>query len=395
MEASQPTPSDATSRSRKELDHVSIQSLSKLKTGEISNDTLETCRRLYNYAVADRIKSHSKFYDQEKAMVQRKKENKHLKAVHSQVLLDALFRVDKSFKAYFTGLSRFPKFKRHSHYNSSSYPQSGFKLNGNKLYLSKIGNVKIVLHRKISGVIKRVTVIRDIDQRFVAFLVDESPTLPKSPGKAIGVDSGLLNVIALRDGIVIENPRALRRSVKKIKTLQQDLSRKKKGSHNREKARLKLAKAWRKVRRQRDDFSHKVSHKLSTENNVIVYEDLKIPNMMRNHNLASAIMDATWGKLRRLTAYKAERRGGRVILVNPNGTSQKCSGCAVRVPKSLSERVHQCMKCGLTIDRDINAARTILKLGLERSLVETEPLLVTRISKFQSRKQEANGLSRW
>ena len=101
-------------------------------------------------------------------------------------------------------------------------------------------------------------------------------------------------------------------------------------------------------------------------------------------------MDATWGKLRVMTAYKAERRGGRVILVNPDGTSQKCSGCGGRVPKSLSERVHECMKCGLTIDRDINAARNILKLGLERSLVETEPLLVTRISEFQSRKQEAH-----
>ncbi|MGI0080215.1 MAG: zinc ribbon domain-containing protein, partial [Nitrososphaerales archaeon] len=102
-----------------------------------------------------------------------------------------------------------------------------------------------------------------------------------------------------------------------------------------------------------------------------------------------------WGKLRNLPAYKAERRGGRVILVNPRGTSQKCSGCGEVVPKSLSERVHTCLNCGLTLDRDINAARNILKWGLEQSHAETEPLLVTRISKFQSRKREANEFIRW
>jgi putative transposase len=355
-------------------------------------DTIETCRRLYNYAVADRIQNHTSFYDQEKALVERKKQNKSLKAVHSQVLLDTLFRVDKSFKAFYTRLSKFPRFKRYGRYNSFSYPQSGFRLDGKRLRLSKIGNVKLVLHRKVSGVIKRVTLIRDIDQWFVAFTTDVTPTLPNSPDKSVGVDSGLLNVIALSDGTLVENSHTLKQSIDKIKTLQRDLSRKRKGSRNRVRARIALAKAWRKVRRQRDDFSHKVSSKLAVENNIIVFEDLKIHNMVKNHNLASAIMDATWGKLRRLTAYKAERRGGRVILVNPSGTSQKCSGCEWLSPTKLTlkERMFHCMNCGLTLDRDINASRNILKVGLERSLAETEPLPVTRrISKFQSRKQEA------
>ena len=107
-------------------------------------------------------------------------------------------------------------------------------------------------------------------------------------------------------------------------------------------------------------------------------------NMVKNHSLASAIMDASWGQLRRLTAYKAERRGGRVILVNPSGTSQKCSGCGEMVPKELSERVHDCPRCGLVVDRDVNAARNILERGLEQARVEAEPLLVQRrrISKF-------------
>lgn len=358
--------------------------------------TLETCRRLYNNAVADRIENRSTFYQQEKALVQSK--TKYQKAVHSQVLLDTLFRVDKTFKAFFNGLAEFPKFRRSGHYNSFSYPQSGFKLNGSRIYLSKIGKVRIRLHRKIEGAIKRVTVIRDIDQWFVAFTVEneEDAIMKIQNPKTTGVDVGVLNSIALSDGSTVENPRHLKQNADRIKNLQRQLSRKKKGSRNRDKVRTALAKTWRKVRHQRDDFAHKISHKLATDNGTIVFEDLKLRNMVKNHNLASAILDATWGKLRLLTAYKAKRRGGRVLLVQPNGTSQKCSGCDMVSPirLTLNDRVFRCEYCGLVLDRDINAARNILKMGLERSLVETEPLLIRHISKFQSRKQEAHGFIR-
>jgi putative transposase len=158
------------------------------------------------------------------------------------------------------------------------------------------------------------------------------------------------------------------------------------GSRNRKKAKLSLAKAWRKVRRQRDDFAHKLSHELAEKNGLIVYEDLKIQNMVKNHNLASAIMDACWAKTRQLTVYKAERRGGRVILVNPSWTSQKCSACGVlnAQMKDLSKRVFECESCGLVLDRDVNAARNILQAGQELARVEGAPLLVQRrrISKF-------------
>ncbi len=248
---------------------------------------------------------------------------------------------------------------------------------------------------------KRATIIRDIDQWFVAFSIEESVRSNKQEGEdkknlAIGVDVGVSNLASLSSGELIPNPKFLKQSAEKIKKLQRELSRKKKGSKNREKAKIALAKSWRKVRSQRDDFTHKLSHKLATENKLVVFEDLKIQNMVKNHNLASAIMDSTWGKLRQLTAYKAERRSGRVIFVNPSGTSQKCSERGEMIPKFLSERVHQCLKCGLTLDRDINAARNILKAGLEQAAhAETEPLLVKRISKFQSRKREANEFIRW
>jgi putative transposase len=128
----------------------------------------------------------------------------------------------------------------------------------------------------------------------------------------------------------------LKGSGERIKSLQRGLSHKKKGSKNR-KAKPSLAEAWRKVRRQRDDFAHKLSDQLTKENKVIVFEDLRIGNMVKNHNLASAIMDSAWGGLRQLTVYKAERRGRRVILVEPRGTSQKCSRCGEAVPKEPSE----------------------------------------------------------
>jgi putative transposase len=247
-----------------------------------------------------------------------------------------------------------------------------------------IGAVKVVVHRPLLGRIKRLTVIRDIDQWFAAILVERQPGIVQSREGEVGVDVRVSNVVALSDGTVVENPRFLDGSLEQIKTLQARLSRKKRGSRNREKANRSLAKAWRTVRRQRDDFAHKLSHELAEKNNLIAFEDLRIQNMVKNHNIASAIMDASWGKLRQLTAYKAERRGGRVILIDPRGTSQKCSRCGQILKKDLSVRVHECPSCGLVMDRDVNAARNILQAGQELARVEAAPLLIQRrrISKF-------------
>jgi len=294
----------------------------------IMQETLETCRSLYNMMLADRMERRTDFYEQKKMLVELKHDDKHLKSVHSQVLQDVVLRLDKAYQRFFAALSRYPRFRRSRRYNSFTYPQSGFRLEGDRMRLSTIGEVRVMLHRHVIGTIRRATVIRDINQWFVALLVEEDPGVVQSSsgdGK-VGVDTGISNVVALSDGTVIDNPRFLNRSVERIKSSQRRLSKKKKGSANREKARLSLAKAWRKARRQRDDFAHKLSDKLTKENKVIVFEDLEIRNLVKNNNLASAIMDASWAQLRRLTAYKAERRGGRVILVNPSGTSQKCSG---------------------------------------------------------------------
>ena len=259
-----------------------------------------------------------------------------------------------------------------------------------------IGNVKIRLHRPVDGSMKTCTVIRDIDQWYACITAETKDTATihssssiESEKPAVGVDVGISCLAALSDGTILTNPRSLNRSVGRIKRLQRELSRKKKSSSTRAKAKLRLEKAWRQVRRQRDDTAHKASRKIAENYGLVVFEDLRIKNMVKNHRLASAILDATWSKLRRLTAYKAERRSnGRVVLVEPRGTSQECSGCHEIVEKSLSVRIHLCPHCGLILDRDVNAARNILARGLEQAHAETEPIPIIRIGKFSQRSNK-------
>jgi putative transposase len=365
------------------------------------NATVETCRHLYNDSLGERSQDWDVgFYGQKQLLTLRKQDNKYYKQVHSQVLQDVILRLDKAYQAFFKKLAKYPRFKRKEKCNSFTYPQyGGFRFKEGKLILSCIGAIEIKMHRMPVGTLKRCTVIRDVDQWYCCITADDGVEKPeqKPTENAVGVDVGLLNWITLSDGNKIQNALDFDVQAKHIKELQRSVSRKKKGSKNREKAKIALAKASRKVRRQRDDFVHKTSMKLADGYDTIVFEKLNINNMVKNHNLAAAITDATWGKLRLYTAYKVERRGGQVIVVNPNGTSQKCSGCWVVAKEKLdlSVRVFECHSCGLVIDRDHNAALNILKLGLEQAHAEKQPILVRqRISKFASRKQEARDLSR-
>jgi len=348
-------------------------------------ETLETCRLLYNDLLAERIRNHTGTFEQKRALAACRRENKYLKRVHSQVLQDVTFRLGKAFGAFFGGLTRFPRFKRKGRCNSFTYPQlGGFRIVNRRLYLSMIGEVRIVPHRQIVGSPKTCTIIRDIDRWCACITVKRTDhgEITSSNKTSIGIDLGVTSLAALNDGTILHTPKLLRKSEVEIKTLQGSLSRKQKGSKNREKTKTALAKSWRKLRDRRNDFAHKTSRFFADNYGTIIFEDLKIGNMVKNHHLASAILDACWGKTRRLTAYKAERRGGRVILVDPRGTSQECSGRGKVVEKALSERTHSCPFCGLVLDRDVNAAKNILARGLERAPVETEPLPVIRIGKF-------------
>jgi putative transposase len=194
------------------------------------------------------------------------------------------------------------------------------------------------------------------------------------------VDLGLKNLAVLSTGESILHPKFLRASETKIKIIQREVSRKKKGSNNRRKCARRLAKAHRRVERRRDDFLHKASRALSMKADAIVFENLNINGMLKNHHLAKSISDVSWGKLMQFTHYKAASAGGAVYYVNPSGTSQICSRCGETVKKSLSERNHKCPNCGFSSDRDINAALNILgrlpadSRKLLKTPVETMPL---------------------
>ena len=362
------------------------------------SDTLETCRHLYNDSLGERSCDWDiGFWKQKQLLTLRKQDDKYLKQVHSQVLQDVLLRLDKAYQAFFKKIMKYPKFKRKDKYNSFSYPQyGGFAFKQGKLVLSYIGTVEIKMHRIPVGTLKRCTIIRDVDQWYCCITSDDGAEKQeqKPIENAVGLDVGLNRLMTLSTGETIANPKHLKRSVKKIKELQRSLSRKEKCSKTRHKVKVQLAKAWRHVRNQRTNYAHKVSTELACTYDTMVFEKLNINNMVKNHNLAQAIMDATWGKLRLYTAYKAERRGGRVILVNPCGTSQKCSRCGVVAETKLDlyVRTFECHSCGLVMDRDLNAALNILKSGLEQARAEKRPLLVRqhkRISKFASMRQEA------
>lgn len=205
--------------------------------------------------------------------------------------------------------------------------------------------------------------------------VVEAEVKPK-PREDVGIDVGLNHFAVLSDGDYIENPRLFRRSEQRLAHLQRMLSRKKRGSCNREKARVAVAHLHEKIRNRRADFLHKASRRIADTYQTIYVEDLKIRNMVRNHRLAKSISDAGWGTFVGMLAYKEEESGGRVVPVNPNGTTQRCSRCGILVEKALSDRVHACPYCRLVMDRDLNAALNILERGREigREPPESRPV---------------------
>ncbi len=209
---------------------------------------------------------------------------------------------------------------------------------------------------------------------FSVELPDPAREMKKEITRAVGVDVGLKRLLALSNGKMVENPRWFRSTEKKLVKAQRTLSRKKKGSNNRYQQRIKVVKIHRKVRNQRKDFHHKISRELAINYDLILFENLNITNMVKNRHLAKSISDVGWGQLIRFTRYKAEEAGTWVELVNPKGTTQRCSECGNIDPKTLSTRIHRCSYCGLTIDRDVNASINILKRSYSGQELPVEPV---------------------
>ncbi len=335
--------------------------------------TLDICHILYNSCLLDRRnyyeqtgKGLSRIRQQE-ILREDKERVESLSEIHSQVLQDVLFRVERAFQGFFrrvkenNGKVGYPRFKSEGRYDSITYPQeSAFQITGHGLKLSKIGTMKFKKHRKIKGDIKTCTIKKEIDKWYVCFSVEYEPVKKSIPGKYIGIDAGIKSFTVLSDGQVIENPKHLQKSEKKLICKQKQLSKKKKGSKNRKKTRVILARLHRKVRNQRSDFHHKISRKMVDTYGFIAVEDLNIQGMVRNHHLAKSISDAGWGQFLSYLTYKAEEAGCKVEKVAPHHTSINCSRCGNPVHKTLAQRIHKCPFCNLVLDRDHNAAINIL-----------------------------------
>jgi len=350
-------------------------------------ETLDRCREMYNAALQERRDAYKMcgititYYDQANQLPDIKAIREEYHDIHSQVLQDVLRRVKKAYDAFFRRIKNgetpgSPRFQGRDRYDSFTYPQGGYSLAANnRVCLSKIGSIKVNLHRPIEGTIKTCTIKREGDNWYLVFTCEVKQHILPVSGEAVGIDLGLLHFATLSTGETIENPRYFRKGEKKLAKLQQALARKKRGSHRRKKAVKRVAKAHRKVRNRRADFLHKESRKLVNAHGLMVFEELQPANMSKRakpkqdaetgaylpnggsakSGLNKSIRDAGWNQFVQYCTYKAEDAGREVLTVNPRYTSQVCSGCGTIRKKTLEERWHSC-ECGTELDRDHNAA---------------------------------------
>jgi len=341
---------------------------------------LDACRWLYNHFLGQRKiswesekKSLSR-YDQTKTIPILKKDHPFLNNAFSQSLQDVSTRIDLAFRAFFRRCKAgekpgYPRFRGKFRYNSFTYPQSGFKLLKNVVQLSKIGGVKIKLHRPIEGQIKTCTVRRSATGKwYVCFscIVTHIP-VDKPVEPAIGIDMGLVSFATFSDGSKIKNPRFFKQEQKELTMAQRNLSKQTKGSKLRTKAQKVIARVHERIAWKRSNFCHQESRKLVNKFNTVVVEDLSINDMKKDNFrcINKSISDVAWGQFFNLLEYKAEWAGKRVIKINPAYTSQTCSSCGNRHKLSLLDRIYHCPCCGLSMDRDENAAINILTLGTQ------------------------------
>jgi putative transposase len=340
-------------------------------------EVLWRCRTLYNTALEERITAYRRCgvtltaYEQQAELPELKAAFPEYATIHSQVLQDVLARLDKTYQAFFRRVKAgqtpgFPRFQGRNRYHSFTYKQFGHgaHLDNGFLVLSKIGRVAMRWSRPLEGTPKTVTLSREADGWYAVISCADVPVQPLPlTGKETGIDVGLKVFLITADGLVVENPRLHRRGEKRLKKAQRRVSRRTKGSKRRGKAVGLLARAHQHVKRQRADFQHKTALALVRQYDTLYLEDLQVANMLRNHHLAKSITDAGWAQFRSILDSKAACAGKRVAAGPAQYTSQDCSGCGARVPKSLSVRTHVCPSCGLVMDRDENAARNIQWAG--------------------------------
>ncbi|MEX2720394.1 MAG: RNA-guided endonuclease InsQ/TnpB family protein [Candidatus Wukongarchaeota archaeon] len=343
-------------------------------------EVLDRCRFVYNKMLEGLNKQDKpNRFELQNSLPELKEKYLELKKVYSKVLQYESYRLFSNLRSL-AGLKKNGKkvgrlrFKGKGWFKTFTYNQSGFKIietskRHDLLHLSKIGDIKIRIHRKVEGKIKQVTVKRYSSGRWYAFLCYEQ-IIPdkKEVEKVVGIDVGIIRYVTDTDGRQIEHPLYLNNSLKSLRRNQRKLSKKKKGSNNYNKQKIKVAKMYEKVKNQRDDFLQKLSRFYADNYDFIAVEKLNIKGLIRISYNARNVMDSSWRKFAQFLSYKAERAGKTVVEVNPRGTTQECYKCGKEVKKSLAVRIHKCPYCGLEIERDYNSSFVVLKRGLEEVL---------------------------
>lgn len=335
------------------------------------------CRKLYNFAIEERIQHYKEtgrgltYLEQQSRLPAFKEANPEYTSVPAQVLQDVLRRVDRAFVNFFEKRASYPRFKDKLRYRSMTLPQSETKRNfgqRGQIYFPKIGQIKLNAHQPFNPSEVKIINIKYQGGKWFANLTVETTCEPpvSSRERVVGIDMGLNHLAFTSDGMSYENPRWIQQSEKCLKKVQRKLSKKNKGSRNREKAKRQMQQKHDRITNQRKDYLHKLSYELINKYDVICIEDLRVKEMMKNHRLAKSIANASWNRLSNYLSYKSKRYGKIFIKVDPKYTSQQCSGCGyiAKAKKTLSERIHDCPSCLIVLDRDHNAAINIREAGL-------------------------------
>ena len=337
--------------------------------------TFGCTRFVYNWALKLRTDSYYaeektlSYSDTSNALTKLKKdpEKPWLKQVSSVPLQQGLRHLNTAFKNFFSGQSKYPKFKKKAHRQSATYTRNSFTWIEEKLTLAKMNQpLKIKWSRYFEGEPKSVTISKDPSNRyFGSFLVEEELEQYPPATESIGIDLGIKDVLVTSKGFASGNPKYYSRYQARLKRLQKRLAKKKQGSQNRDKARLKVAKLHAKIADCRKDFLHKLTTQLVRENQVIYTETLAVKNMMANHKLAQAISDCGWGEVLRQLSYKSQWHGREIAAIDRwFPSSKRCNTCGHILDKlPLEVREWTCPGCHSHHLRDVNAAKNILAVG--------------------------------